>query len=418
MKRREFVGTTLFAAGAAMIPGTALAVGRRSTDPLIRVGVIGCGGRGIGAAMNLLEASPFVRIVALADVFEDRLKAGREHMASRGERSAVAEQHCFAGIEGYEKLLREQVDLVVLATPPHFRPAHFEAAVNAGAHVFMEKPVAVDGPGVRRVLAAAQRAKDAKLSVVAGTQRRYERVYLEALQRVREGQIGEIISASCYWNMGGLWKADRSPEWSDMEWQLRNWLYFTWLSGDHIVEQHVHNLDVINWFLDATPSQCFGMGGRQVRTSPEYGHIFDHFAIEYEYESGITMTSFCRQIDGCYGRVQERIRGTKGALFIQPGWARITGEQPWQFEGDNNNPYVDEQKRLVESILTSDPINDAFDVAHSTLTAVMGRLSAYTGKTVSWVQAMNSSEDLSPPSYAFGALPTPPVPMPGRTPLL
>lgn len=418
MKRRDFVGTTLMAAGAAMIPGAALAATRRAAEPVIRVGVIGCGGRGIGAAMNLLEASPVVHVVALADVFEDRIKTGREHLASRGERSSVAEHRCFTGFDAYEKLLREPVDLVVLATPPHFRPMHFEAAVNAGVHVFMEKPVAVDAPGVRRVLEAAQQAKDAKLSIVAGTQRRYERVYLEALQRVRDGQIGEIVGASCYWNMGGLWKADRRPEWSDMEWQLRNWLYFTWLSGDHIVEQHVHNLDVINWFLNDTPAHCLGMGGRQVRISSEYGHIYDHFAIEYEYQSGVSMTSFCRQIDGCDGRVQERIRGTKGTLVIQPGWARITGEKPWQFTGENNNPYVDEQRRLVESILSGEPVNDAFDVAHSTLTAVMGRLSAYTGKHVSWDQAMNSREDLSPPAYAFGPLPMPPVPMPGRTPLL
>lgn len=414
LTRRDFVKTSAAAAAAVTLPAWAIPADAEQ----IRVGIIGCGGRGIGAAMNLLDASQHTRIVALADVFADRVASGRTHLAGRGDRATVPQERCFSGFDAYQALLNEQVDLVVLATPPHFRPIHFEAAVNAGVHVFLEKPVAVDAVGVRRVLATSQKAKEAGLSVVAGTQRRYEQVYLEALQRVRDGQIGQIVDASCYWNMGGLWKADRRPQWTDMEWQLRNWLYFTWLSGDHIVEQHVHNLDVINWFTDATPTRCLGMGGRQVRTSSEFGHIFDHFAVEYEYASGLSVTSFCRQIDGCDSRVQERIRGTLGTLTIQPGWAQITGQRPWQFVGENNNPYLDEQKQLIDSIVSRRPINDGFDVALSTLTAIMGRMSAYTGKEVTWDQAINSQEDLSPASYVMAELPIPPVPMPGRTPLL
>lgn len=421
--RRGFVKSAALLAGGAIAP-TIMTARANAASPwrsreALRIGVIGCGGRGTGSAVNLLDASPLTRIVALADVFEDRLQASRQHLAQHGERGTVADARCYVGFDAYQQLLDDgEVDIVTLATPPHFRPIHLDAAVRAGVHVFTEKPVAVDPAGIRRVLDAAGRAEQLNLRIVAGTQRRYENVYLEALKRVRDGQIGEIIAASCYWNMGGLWKADRQPEWSDMEYQLRNWLYYTWLSGDHIVEQHVHNLDVINWFTDATPARCLGMGGRQVRTSDEYGHVFDHFAVEYEYDNGIALTSFCRQIDGCDGRVQERIRGTKGTLTIQPGWARITGDRSWQFEGDNPNPYLTEQQALVNAIIDDTPRNDLRNVAHSTLTAIMGRMSAYTGKEVAWDTGLNSELDLSPPAYTFGPLESPRVAVPGRTPLI
>lgn len=413
--RRDFVKTAGVAIPvlAAASPVFAAGSGR------IRVGLIGCGGRGTGAAFNALEASPDVTVVALADLFADRVAACREKLDKQGERGRVSDDHCFTGFDAYQKLIASDVDVVLLATPPHFRPAMFDAAIRAGKHVFMEKPVAVDPVGVRKVLDAAKRADEKGLSVVAGTQRRHEACYLEAMKRVQDGAIGDITGASCYWNMGGLWVKDHQPEWSDMEWQIRNWLYFTWLSGDHIVEQHVHNLDVVNWALGRTPTLARGLGGRQVRTAPKFGHIFDHFAIEYEFGDQMSTISMCRQIDGTDGRVAERIRGTKGTLITWSGHAHIEGEREWYYEGKNPNPYVEEHKHLYASMRGDTPrINNAYDVATSTMTAIMGRMSCYTGKDVSWDHMMSSALDLSPEKYEFGPLPTPSVATPGRTPLI
>jgi predicted dehydrogenase len=282
----------------------------------------------------------------------------------------------------------------------------------------MEKPVAVDPPGVRSVLASSELAQGKGLAIVAGTQRRHERSYHEAMEQVRSGAIGRIVSANCSWNMGGLWVKERQPQWSDMEWQLRNWLYFTWLSGDHIVEQHVHNLDVVNWALAAHPLRAQGMGGRQVRTGAEYGHIFDHFAIEFEYPGDVLVTSMCRQIDGCFDRVEERLRGTEGVLVTHPGHAVIHGRRDWRFEGSNPNPYVQEHIDLLESIRAGRPLNEGRAVAEATLTAIMGRIAAYTGKEVTWEQVLQSSLDLTPPRYEFGTIEVPPVAVPGRTPVV
>ncbi|MCA9290223.1 MAG: hypothetical protein KDA25_03780, partial [Phycisphaerales bacterium] len=258
-----------------------------------------------------------------------------------------------------------------------------------------------------------------KLSIVAGTQRRHEACYLAAMERIRDGAIGDLTGASCYWNMGGLWHRDQASDWSDMEWQLRNWLYFTWLSGDHIVEQHVHNLDVVNWAFGGTPVKAYGLGGRQVRTEPKYGHIFDHFAIEYEYDNGLVLSSQCRQIDGTDGRVEERIRGTKGTLYTRPGFALITGEKEWRFTDPNPNPYVVEHKDLIASVRGESPrLNEARTVATSTLTAIMGRTSCYTGKQIEWDAITTASMDLSPMAYEFGPMPVPEVAMPGRTPFV
>jgi predicted dehydrogenase len=399
----------------------------------LKVGIIGCGGRGTGAAVNALEASPRTRIVALADVFAGRMASCREHLASldpaMAARAAVPDERCFEGFGGCHRLIESGVDMVVLATPPHFRPMQFEAAIRAGKHVFMEKPVAVDAPGVRRVLSAAEEADRRGLCVVAGTQRRHERSYREAMERLRSPAgsdgIGTIVAARCSWNQGGLWMHSRKPEWSDMEWQLRNWLYFTWLSGDHIVEQHVHNLDVINWAMGAHPVKAAGMGGRQVRTDPAYGHVFDHFAVEFEYPGGAMVTSMCRQIDGCDSRVEELLIGTHGRALLRPGYAAIDRAGPggqhehaWAFEGEDNNPYVQEIVDLIEAIDHGPAVNEARAVAESTLTAIMGRMSAYTGREVTWEQALNSTLDLSPPAYEFGPLATPEVAVPGRTPLV
>jgi predicted dehydrogenase len=417
--RRDFVKTGSLLAMGAAVPRAMAQDQRASEQSPLRVGVIGCGGRGTGAAADSLNASPRTRIVALADLFPDRLQSSRNSLASFGERATVDDSRCYTGFDGYKQLLdSNDIDMVILATPPHFRPMHFAAAIDAGKHVFMEKPVATDSTGIRTVLAAAEQAQQKRLCVVAGTQRRHEKCYIEAMQRLRDGAIGKIIAARVYWNMGGLWMYPPRPEWTDMEWQLRNWLYFTWLSGDHYVEQHVHNLDVANWAIGSHPVRAMGVGGRQVRTDPSYGHIFDHFAVEYEYPDGTYLMSMARQIENCADRVGEQIHGAKGVMNTQSGSASIKSNQDWRFRGDNGNPYVDEHVDLIAAIQGGPYINEAKQVAESTMTAIMGRMAAYTGKEITWDQALNSKENLAPEQYAFGPIAVPPIAMPGKTPLV
>jgi len=385
----------------------------------LRIGLIGCGGRGTGAAINALQADPATRIVALADLFENRLAQCRQYLAENepvGPRAIVEDDRCWVGFDAYEKLLATGgVDVVILATPPHFRPIHLEAAIAAGTHVFLEKPVAVDPVGVRRVIAAGEAAAEKGLSIVAGTQRRHQASYRAAMERVAAGALGRLVSARCYWNQGGLWVHERGPDESDMEWQVRNWLYFCWLSGDHIVEQHIHNLDVVNWAAGGPPSSALGVGGRQVRTDPAFGNVFDHFAIEYAYPNGMHLLSMCRQIEGTPGRCEEIVEGTKGRLVASYAGARIEGDEAWTFEGENPNPYVQEHVDLIAAIRGGTPVNEARRVAESTMTAILGRLAAYTGRDVTWDEAMASDLDLSPPAYAFGDLPVRDVALPGQT---
>lgn len=424
ISRRELVLGGVALAGAAAVGGvgavtlTGARAQARGFEREIRVGLIGCGGRGTGAAANCLDASANTRLWAFADVFADRIQGCGNELAQFGDRAKVPAERCFTGFDAYKQLLQTEVDVVILATPPHFRPAHFAAAITSGKHVFMEKPVAVDPAGIRTVLDAGKQADEKKLCVVAGTQRRHEKSYLEAMRRVHAGALGPIVAGVCSWNQGGLWNKGRDPSWTDMEWQLRNWLYFTWLSGDHIVEQHVHNLDVMNWALQGHPVRAMGMGGRQVRVDPAYGHIFDHFAIEYEYPSGVLVQSYCRQIDGCASRVEETIIGTEGRLVTSPKSARLEGKSPWHFGEEDNEPYTQEHIDLIAAIEGGRHINEARNVAESTLTAIMGRISAYTGKAVTWEQALNSKLDLTPPVYELGSLPVPEVAVPGKTPLV
>ena len=408
--------------GSLISPAFAASAVRRG-DETIRVGIIGCGGRGTGAAANAIDAHPGVKIVALADLFPDRLNESRIYLQSRedaGQRVEVPDERCFTGFDAYQKLVAiPDIQYVILATPPGFRPAHFKAAIDAGKHVFMEKPVAVDPAGIRMVIEAAQRAEAQRLSVVAGTQRRHEASYLALMDRVKSGELGEIVAAQCSWNQGGLWVHERKPEYTDIEWQCRNWLYFSWLSGDHICEQHIHNIDVVNWAKGGPPVKAIGMGGRQVRTHAKYGNIFDHFAVEFEYADGSSCTSSCRQIDGCATRVEEVLRGTKGRSVSRPGYAVIEGAGAWRFDAENRNPYEQEHVDLVASITGAGPyLNEARQVAESTLTAIMGRMSAYTGKEVTWAQAMGSQLDLTPTTLTFGDLPVGEVPVPGSTPLI
>ena len=401
------------AASAAWLATSPL-VHARGSDT-IRVGVIGCGGRGTGAAFNCVAAAPGVEVLAVGDLFAERVAKARAELVKLEAANRVSDATSFVGWDAYQKVLATDVDLVILATPPHFRPAHLEAAIAAGKHVFMEKPAAVDGPGVRKVLAAAAAAKEKKLAIVAGTQRRHDAPYLEAMRRIHDGAIGTIVGGQCWWNQGSLWMHPRKPEWNDMEWQLRNWLYFTWLSGDHICEQHVHNIDVINWAIGAAPRSAVSLGGRQVRTDPAYGHVFDHFSTEFEYPGGVLVQSSARQIDGCENRVGERLVGTLGTSD-PAGW--IDGASPWDWEGEGRNAYEQEHVDLIASIRAGTPLNEGRAVAESTLTAIMGRMSAYTGQKVTWEQALHSGEDLTPPAYAFGPLAVAEVAVPGKTRLL
>jgi len=417
LSRRDFLAASAgLAAAASASPLSVARAAHAAGSDAIRVGVIGCGGRGTGAAADALNADPATRITALADVFRDRLDGC--HAALTGDeqyksRIDVEESRRFVGFDAYKQLLATDVDLVVLATAPHFRAMHFEAAVAAGKHVFMEKPVGVDPTAVRRVIAAGEQAQARKLCVAAGTQRRHQAKYRALMEKVHSGAIGRIVSARAWWNQGGLWVKQRQPEWSDMEWMLRNWLYFTWTSGDHIVEQHVHNLDVINWAVGTHPVKATAMGGRQVRTEPEYGNIFDHFAVEYEYPGGVTMTSMCRQIDGCASRVDEVVAGADGVVRFGAG--TIEGKESFRFPGPDPNPYVQEHKHLIESIRGGPYLNEARAVAESTLTAIMGRISAYTGQEVTWDKVLNARMDLSPKAYEMGPVEVPPVAVPGRT---
>ncbi len=389
LTRRALLKSSAVAASALAITGAAPLAEARGSNT-IRVGVIGCGGRGSGAANDCVGSSEGVKIVALADAFVDRLNG------LKGKFS-VADDHCFVGLDAYKKLLAlDDVDMVILATPPGFRPIQFEAAINAGKNVFMEKPVAVCPAGIKKVIAASKLAKTKGLAVVAGTQRRHEPKYIETMKRIHDGAIGDIVSAQCYWNMGELWVNRRKDGQSDIDWQIRNWLYFTWLSGDHITEQHVHNLDVINWaFQDVIPEQCYGLGGRQWRTGPEYGNIFDHFGIEFFYPGDVRTISQCRQIKGASNRVSERVVGTKGSTDCA---GNIRGENAWDYKGENPNPYVVEHKDLIASIRAGKPLNEGERIANSTLCAIMGRESAYSRQQfkTSWFMS-KCTLDLLPP---------------------
>ena len=409
LSRRSFLRHTAVGAAAIAFPTGVFA---QSTNQ-IKVGLIGCGGRGTGAANDAATADSGVVIWSMGDVFEDRLTGSRNSLKdSLKAQYQVADSRAFSGFDAYKQVIASGVDVVILTTPPGFRPAHFEAAVEAGKHVFMEKPVAVDGPGIRQVLAAADKSVSKGLKVVAGTQRRHDPAYREAIKRIQDGQIGDVRSMHAYWNQGGLWMNPRQPNWSDMEWQLRNWLYFTWLSGDHITEQHVHNLDVCNWVMGTHPTKALSLAGREVRTDKAYGHVFDHFATEYEYENGVRMVSMCRQIDGTASRVSEHIVGAKGTSNAN---SSIRGESAWRWEGNRPNPYVEEHRHLYAAIRKNESLNEARQVAESTLTAIMGRMSAYTGQEITWDQALNSTESIVPATFAMGAIATPEIAVPGKT---
>jgi myo-inositol 2-dehydrogenase/D-chiro-inositol 1-dehydrogenase len=414
--RRDFLKTsTAVVVGSGLASGLSMPGAFAAETDEIKVGVIGCGGRGTGAIDNVLNAAPGVRIVAIGDLFKDRLEASLKNLAKHGDKVAIPADRQFVGWDAYQKVIASDVNYIILASPPAFRPAHLKAAIEAGKHVFTEKPVAVDTAGIKQVFELADLAKGKGLGIAAGTQRRHHGAYLETMKRVHDGAIGEVLALRVFWNQGGLWTKPRQPEWTDMEWQLRNWLYFTWLSGDHIVEQHVHNIDVGRWALgDKMPIRVFGVGGRQARTGAEYGHIFDHFGLDYEFEGGIHMLSMCRQQAGTPGLVAESLRGTKGQCDTQDGRRyEIAGPSAWKWTGEYTNPYQQEHTNLIASIRQGSPINELRQVADSTLAAIAGREAAYTGKVISLEQLMASPESIVPAKLEFGPIAVPPVPVPG-----
>jgi len=424
--RRDFLKAGAASAAAAslagMFPGGVHAAG---TDT-IKVGIIGCGGRGTGAGHNVLVSAKNVEIHAVGDAFEDRATGGQRRLEKLAAEDAKVKElgnkvnltgRVFTGLDAYKQVLDSGVNYIILATPPGFRPLHLQAAVAAGKNIFTEKPVAVDGPGIRKVLHAYEDAKKQKLAIVAGTQRRHQLGYLETMKRLHGGDIGELVGGRCYWNQGILWKNDRKPGMTDLQYQMRNWYGFVWLCGDHIVEQHIHNIDVINWAFQAHPVRAVGMGYRTPR-DPGYGHIYNFFAIDFEYPRGVHVLSMCRQISNCANSVSEAVVGTKGTCQVDA--YQINGKRVLTRAQDlgSTDPYVQEHTDLIESIRKGEPLNELQQVAYSTLSAIMGRMSAYTGKAVSWEVALNSAEDTFPERLSWDMkLPEPPVALPGVTKL-
>ena len=416
LSRRMFIGTAVAAGAIAASCGnttsTVSSTRRNITipklndkapdGPLLKAGLIGCGGRGRGAAVNFLKAGPNLRITALADIFQDRIDEALKEIKEQTSQDTPPE-NSFTGFDAFQKVIDSGVDIILLATPPHFRPEHFAATVKAGKHVFMEKPVAVDPVGIKSIIESAGQAKTKNLSVVTGTQRHHQKPYVEILKRVVDGAIGDIVAARCYWNMSQLWFVLRKEGWTDMEWMIRDWVNWCWLSGDHIVEQHVHNLDVIAWFTDMHPVKAVGFGSRQRRVT---GDQFDNFAVDYEYENGMHLASMCRQIDGCVNNVSEFIVGTKGStncvntIFKPDGSIRY--KIPEEEEKKATNPYDQEHIDFVTSIRKVEPLSEAQLTAESTLTAIMGRISAYSGVETTWKEMMDSTLRLGPTTYELG----------------
>ena len=412
--RRGFVKqSSLMAGGLLAAPLMANAGYFNSVDDTIKVAVIGCGGRGTGAAMQALLTKQNVKLVAMADAFRDRLDECFNALTSENNEEgnvkakvAVTEATKFVGFDGYIKAIA-LADVVILATPPGFRPIHFAEAVKQGKHVFMEKPVAVDPAGVKKVLETAEIAKQKKLNVVVGLQRHYQNSYRELYKRVKDGMIGDITSGQVWWNNDGVWVKAREAGQTEMEYQMRNWYYFNWLCGDHINEQHIHNIDVMNWFKGAYPIKAQGMGGRQVRTGKEFGEIYDHHFVEFHYADGSVMNSQCRHIKGTYAIVDEMLVGTKGTVKCGAGQIVSKGKTLYQYDRAlENNPYQTEHDELFAAIAKGEyKFADAENGAKATMTAVMGRMATYSGEVIEWDKVLNSNISIMPTKFAWDANP-------------
>jgi myo-inositol 2-dehydrogenase / D-chiro-inositol 1-dehydrogenase len=413
--RRAFLKTSAasVATAAAVLPGAFAAAG----NEVLRVGLVGCGGRGTGAAREALRSDPKVKLVAMCDAFADRLQDSLKNLKSIKDISAkvdVAPDRCFDGFDGYKKLLDCGVDVVLLTTPPGFRPIHLRAAVEAGKHVFCEKPVAVDAPGIRSVIESAKLAKEKGTGLCSGYCYRYDQAKRETVKRIHAGEIGDVAAMNITYHTGPLWDRGGPDKFHTMEYQMRNWYYFSWLSGDFIVEQHCHNFDKANWVLKgAVPIAATGVGGRQVRTAERFGNIYDHFACTLEFPGGVKVFSACRQIAGCAGDVNDHVIGTKGQAQLMKHTVTPTGGQPWEFDGNAKDMYQVEHDELFASIRAGKPINDGEAAALSSAMAIFAREAAYCGQRLTWKQFIASEKSLAPKAYAWDDNPVQPTPLPG-----
>jgi len=431
-ERRQFLKNSALLAGGAVLSSIPLTNVYAGGSDVIKVALIGCGDRGTGAAFQALATRHNLKLVAMADAFRDRVDKSYGLLAAKyPDKVQVPEDKKFTGFDAYKKATAE-ADVVLLAAPPGFRPLHFAEAVRLNKHVFMEKPVATDSPGIRSVLASAEEAKRKKPNVVVGLQRRYQQNYRETIKRVRQGAIGDIVAGQVYWNTGGVWVNRRTEGQTEMEYQMRNWYYFNWLCGDHIVEQHVHNIDVANWVKGSYPIQAYGAGSRFQRTGKDHGEIYDNHSIEFVYEDGTVIFSQCRHFEGGSNRVDESFQGTKGKVYLS---ANNSGKL-WDSKGNliydhnpagNPNPYQVEHDELFEAVAGGKFIfADAEYAAKSTMTAIMGRFASYSGKLIKWDEALHSEINLQPDTYAWDALPKVlpgpdgfyPHPIPGKTVVL
>lgn len=412
--RRTFLqATAATATGASLLPG-AFAAGNET----LKIGLIGCGMRGTGAARQALTADPKVKLVAMCDAFPDYLEKSLNNLKSIksvADKVDVPADRRFTGFDGYKKVIESDVDVVLLTTPPGFRPLHLDAAIKAGKHVFCEKPVAVDPTGVRSVIATAKLAKEKNLSICSGFCYRYDLAKRETVKRIHEKAIGDVAAMHITYLTGSIWHRGQLPEWSPMEVQMRNWYYYTWLSGDFIVEQHCHNFDKAHWVFGDVPVSASGVGGRQVRRDPKFGHIYDHFAVTLEYANGAKLFSACRQTDGCDGDVNDHVIGTKGSAQLMKHTVTPSDGKAWAFGSETQvkDMYQVEHDELFAGIRSGKLINDGESAAYSTLMAIMAREAAYTGRKITWKVALNAKQDLSPKEYAFGPAATHTVPMPG-----
>jgi predicted dehydrogenase len=421
VSRRDFLEATAASGAIAASAALAPAVFAGGND-VLKVGLIGCGGRGTGAASQALKADKNVKLYAMADAFEDRIAGSLATLHRDGSLESkidVAPERKFVGFDAYKQAI-QCCDVVLLCTPPGFRPLHLKAAVDAGKHIFAEKPCAVDAPGVRSVLASCAEAKKKGIAVLSGLCLRYDNGFRASVERVHQGVIGDVCSLFANDYRGPIWSKPRQPSWSDMVYQMRNWYYFTWLSGDFNVEQHVHFLDACAWLMgNQYPVRAMGLGGRQVRTGPEFGQIYDHFSVVYEYANGVRLTSNCRQQTGCKNDMSVQVLGSKGRGNLserRKGHHQIAKSGEWYYDGPEGDLYQQEHDEFFASIRSGKPMNNGEYMAKSTLLAIMGRMAAYTGQEITWEMALNSKEDLSPARYAWDAsLPTPTIALPGQT---
>ena len=411
VNRRKFLEHSAKITAAGFLMNKLPAKSKRlfSIEGEIKVALIGCGGRGTGAASQALEADPDVRLVAVADVFEDRITECLKSLNEKypdSERININQETSFLGFEGYKNAI-DLADVVILTTPPAFRPLHFEYAINNNKHVFMEKPVATDIDGIKRIIKTGKLAQSKKLNVVVGLQRHYQRNYRAIKKMIDRGRIGDIISGQVYWNSGGVWVKPREKDQTELEYQMRNWYYFNWLCGDHIVEQHIHNIDVANWFIGANPISAQGMGGREVRKGIDHGQIYDHHFVEYTYPDGQIIASQCRHQKGCMNRVEEVFQGTKGSVTINSAnFALMKNKRKktiYDHQGEDDiNPYQQEHNDLFKAIrLGQYKINDTKQGADATLSAIIGRMATYSGQVITWDEAIKMDQNLVPDLYSF-----------------